>query len=340
MDEMIRKVLFKKYRKLNKKEHGLSSLLHCPCRRVIILHEGNSPTLAYFQQSIAAQFKDIEVILKDGNDLSHLSIQSDDAIVIIRFISSHWQAKIELDIDKLSRIIYFMDDDLLDPTALQRLPKEYRKKILRRASAQHRWITAYCDEFWVSTPYLEKKYSAFDPKIINPMPSNILLEHTPMLRIAYHGTSSHRDEKIWLYEVINQVMNLCHNVTFEIFGEHDIYKLYRNTPRVTVLHPMTWENYLVYTKTQRIDIGLAPLLDSAFNAGRGPVKFYDFVRMGAVGIYSNRAPYKGVVMQNVNGILLENDSELWVNAIKTLAHSHEKRMQLAHNAKQSAIRSC
>ena len=34
-------------------------------------------------------------------------------------------------------------------------------------------------------------------------------------------------------------------------------------------------------------------------------------------------------MQNVNGILLENDSELWVNAIKTLAHSHEKECNFA-----------
>ncbi|MGY3885419.1 glycosyltransferase family 1 protein [Aeromonas aquatica] len=337
MDEMIRRVLFKKYRKLNKKEHGLNSILHGPCRRVIILHEGNSPTLAYFHQSIAAQFKNTDIILKDGHDLSHLSIQPDDAIVIIRFISSHWQARIEQDIDKLSRIIYFMDDDLLDPAALQRLPKEYRKKILRRASAQHRWVTSYCDDFWVSTPYLRKKYSHLDPKIINPTPSSMLLEHTPMLRVAYHGTSSHRDEKIWLYDVISKVMELCQNVTFEIFGEHDIYKLYRNTPRVTVLHPMSWDNYLAYTQTQRIDIGLAPLLESAFNAGRGPVKFYDFVRMGAVGIYSNRAPYKDLVTQNVNGILLENDNASWVNAIKTLAYSHEKRTQLAQNAKNTAM---
>ncbi|MGK3539499.1 hypothetical protein ACSLOP_30130, partial [Escherichia coli] len=39
--------------------------------------------------------------------------------------------------------------------------------------------------------------------------------------------------------------------------------------------------------SQQADIGLAPLLMSKFNAARGGVKFYDFVRMGAAGIYSN-----------------------------------------------------
>ncbi|MGL4544207.1 MAG: glycosyltransferase family 1 protein [Plesiomonas sp.] len=337
MDEMIRKVLFKKYQKLNKKENAHSAAFNGHCPRVIILHEGNSPTLAYFQNSISEQFGHAQIILKDSNDLSHLSIQQDDAIVVIRFISSFWQARIEQNIDKVSKIVYFIDDDLLDPAALQRLPKDYRKKILRRASAQHRWITLYCDEFWVSTPYLSEKYAHFDPKIIQPKPPVSLFEPVSTLRVAYHGSSSHKDEKIWLHDVISRVMERTKNITFEIFGEHDIYKLYRNIPRVTVLHPMSWDNYLVYTKTQRIDIGLAPLLDSDFNAARGHVKFYDFVRMGAVGIFSDSPPYQGVVKQNVNGILLDNDIEKWTATIESLACNHEKRSQLVENARRTVM---
>lgn len=72
---------------------------------------------------------------------------------------------------------------------------------------------------------------------------------------------------------MEQVLQRCPNVSFEIFGEHEIYKLYRELPRVSVLHPMSWENYLAYTKSQQADIGLAPLLMSKFNAAREASNF-------------------------------------------------------------------
>jgi len=130
------------------------------------------------------------------------------------------------------------------------------------------------------------------------------------------------------------VLNQCPQASFEIFGEHEIYKLYRDLPRVTVLHPMSWQNYLDYTQHHRVDIGLAPLLESEFNMARGPVKFYDFVRMGAVGVYSNCAPYSDFIEQNVNGVLLNNDPQKWIEALSLLVNSGQKRQTLANNAKE------
>jgi hypothetical protein len=256
--------------------------------------------------------------------------------VIIRFITPQWQQEIENNIDKLSRVVYFMDDDLFDPSALKALPKEYRTKIIRRSAAQHRWITEYCDDIWVSTPYLARKYAHLNPDIVPAKPSPLLLGAHQPVKIAYHGSSSHRDEKYWLRHIIEGVLALCPQASFEIFGEHEIYKLYRDLPRVSVLHPMTWPNYLAYTKTHRLDIGLAPLLDSGFNLARGPVKFYDFVRMGAVGIYSNRSPYSDFIDQNVNGVLLENDPQKWIKALSVLVNTETKRSELARNAKKHA----
>ncbi|MDV1374543.1 hypothetical protein [Citrobacter freundii] len=124
--------------------------------------------------------------------------------------------------------------------------------------------------------------------------------------------------------------------SLEIFGEPEIYKLYRNLPRVTVLHPMSWQNYLDYTQHHQIDIGLAPLLESEFNMARGPVKFYDFVRMGTVGIYSNCAPYSDFIEQNIDGILLNNDPQKWSKTLALLVNSGQKRQALANNAREFA----
>ncbi|HDT5890685.1 glycosyltransferase family 1 protein [Aeromonas dhakensis] len=336
MDELIRKVLFRPYSKLNKQSYGNQHGTSLTCQSLLILHEGYSPTLAYFEAAIRSRFIGTECRLVDISKPTKLIIDKGTALVIIRFISPLWQQMIEENIDKLSRIVYFMDDDLFDPQALKALPKEYRTKIIRRSSAQHRWITEHCDDIWVSTPYLAQKYAHLNPDIISAKPSTLLLGTHQPVKIAYHGSSSHRDEKYWLRHVIEGVLACCPQASFEIFGEHEIYKLYRDLPRVSVLHPMTWQNYLAYTKSHKLDIGLAPLLDSDFNLARGPVKFYDFVRMGAVGVYSNCAPYSDFIDQNISGILLENDQEKWIKTLSLLVNSEEKRRELAHNAKEHA----
>lgn len=336
MDEIIRRKLFKPYLKLNKQSYGNQQAVAPDYHTLFILHEGASPTLAYFESAITCRFPDARCQFIDTLGPPDARIPDGAALVIIRFVSPSWQLHIERNIDRLSRIVYFMDDDLFDPAALSTLPKEYRTKIMRRSAAQHRWITQYCDDIWVSTAYLAKKYIHLNPDIVSAKPSRSLLETRQPVKIAYHGSSSHREEKYWLRQIIEGVLHACPNASFEIFGEHDIYKFYRDLPRISVLHPMSWKNYLAYTKTHLLDIGLAPLLDSDFNLARGPVKFYDFVRMGAVGVYSNRAPYNDFIEQNINGILLENDPQRWVDAITLLINKEKKRVELANNAKMHA----
>lgn len=336
MDEIIRKALFKPYLSLRKQSQGSQYEPLSECRSLLILHEGDSPTLAYFKEAIKKRFPDTVCQLIDTLTTSDLVIDEGAAMVIIRFITPLWQQKIERHIDRLSRVVYFMDDDLFDPSALNSLPKTYRTKIIRRSAAQHRWITEHCDDIWVSTAHLAQKYAHLNPDIVSARPSPSLLKSQRPVRIAYHGSSSHRDEKYWLRQVIEGVLACCPQANFEIFGEHEIYKLYRDLPRVSVLHPMSWQNYLAYTQSHRLDIGLAPLLDSDFNLARGPVKFYDFVRMGAVGIYSNCAPYSDFIEQNVNGVLLDNNPHKWITALSLLVNSESKRRLLACNAREYA----
>lgn len=337
MSELISKLLFHFYNKFKKYNHFDTNVNdEVKCHRVIILHEGNSSTLAYFQSAFCEKFPFAECILRDVRNGEPFIIKSGDAIVIVRFIPRKWQIFIEREIDKISKIIYFFDDDLLDEYALDSLSKDYRMRIIARSAEQHSWLKKHCSNFWVSTGYLQSKYAYLHPEIIPPKPSSVLLEPQRMIKVVYHGTSSHREEKLWLYGIMEQVLQRCPNVSFEIFGEHEIYKLYRELPRVSVLHPMSWENYLAYTKSQEADIGLAPLLMSKFNAARGGVKFYDFVRMGAAGIYSNVSSYSDIITHNETGILLENEPSLWVNEIINLVQSLQKREYIVKNAHDHA----
>ena len=78
-------------------------------------------------------------------------------------------------------------------------------------------------------------------------------------------------------------------------------------------------------------------MPGAFNAARGPTKFYDYARMGAAGLYSDVAPYRGFVRDGVDGLLLDNDPERWAEAILALALDAEKRAGLAAAARQRLL---
>jgi hypothetical protein len=105
----------------------------------------------------------------------------------------------------------------------------------------------------------------------------------------------------------------------------------------TLLHPLKWPNYLAYTAASRRQIGLSPLLPTPFNAMRGAVKYYDFARMGAVGLYSDVVPFAGFVRHGIDGLLLDNDPALWVETLVALAGDPLRRTAMAAAARVRAL---
>ena len=45
------------------------------------------------------------------------------------------------------------------------------------------------------------------------------------------------------------------------------------------------------------------------------MKFIDYARQGALGLYSRVPPYEGFVRDGIDGVLLPNEPEAWVDAI-------------------------
>jgi hypothetical protein len=235
------------------------------------------------------------------------------------------------------KLIYFMDDDLMDPAALVGLPPAYAKKIRKLTINQRSTLESLCSEFWVSSSYLAEKYREWSPKLLAPRPAMANLLQVSGTAVCYHGTASHQAELNWLAPIITAVQAAKPDTQFEVFGDHSVNKLYRDIPRVSILHPMSWSNYLSYTASVRRDIALAPLLPNPFNAARGPTKFFDFARMGAVGIYTDVEPYRGFVRDGEDGLLLPNDPALWERTIVELVEDEPRRRRMAEAARQRAL---
>ena len=88
------------------------------------------------------------------------------------------------------------------------------------------------------------------------------------------------------------------------------------------------------TSTRKIDIVLNPIIKSNFNDYRSPTKFFDTTRLGAVGIYSNTAPFDAFIRNNQDGILLENNIDLWNDKISYLLSNVNERERLFLNAQK------
>jgi len=301
--------------------------------RVLVLAEGDNASLAYFVRPRLAASSATEVLvdsrLPPSGDLSGFS-----AAVIVRYLPRHWQDALVAMRNAGKPVAYFMDDDLMDAEAHRGLPKPYRRKIDRLARGRRDWIESIATEFWVSTPFLETKYAAWSPERL--VPGIDAATRTPTgqkpVTVCYHGTAAHPDEQQWLLGVVRDLQARRTDTHFCIVGDLPIQKIFRTIPRVTVLHPMSWPNYLAMTRAMPMAVALAPLMPNPFNAARSPTKFFDYTRLGAAGIYADVEPYRGFVRDGIDGILVPMEAPLWIDAIGSLVADPARRESLVRAA--------
>jgi hypothetical protein len=119
--------------------------------------------------------------------------------------------------------------------------------------------------------------------------------------------------------VIAEVLSACPLAHFEVIGDHEVNRLFRDLPRTRVLHPMSWPNYLSHCRAMRGHVGLAPLLPGTFNAARSATKVLDIARASACGIFAEQEPYTEPLVRNAHGMCLPMQAEIWRRAICVLA---------------------
>ena len=150
----------------------------------------------------------------------------------------------------------------------------------------------------------------------------------------YHGSWAHRREIKWLVPIIRQVQKHVPNAWFEIMGTDRVKRLFRGIPRVRVVHPMPWKDYIAYAGTVRYQVGIAPCFDTDFNRARSHSKVFDITRLGAAGIYANVTPYAEKVVHGETGLLCENVPDKWVAAIMLLINDQDLRKSLYVKARE------
>lgn len=112
-----------------------------------------------------------------------------------------------------------------------------------------------------------------------------------------------------------------------------------DVPGVTLFQNIPdYDRYLEFKVSRRWDIGLAPLLGSAFDACKTSVKYREYGGCGIAGVYSRVAPYTDDVADGRTGLLVDNRVDAWVAALERLIESPDERRTLAANARSDVER--
>lgn len=304
-----------------------------PAGRWLLLAEGASPSLDYYVWPQLRRLG-IEAVLRDSRQPPAGDESSFAGAVVVRYLPDAWVENLRRLRRRGCPVVYFMDDDLMDPASHVELPEDYRRKLRRLALRQRGVIESVCSGYWVSTTALAAKHPAWHAQLLAPdMPP---LATASPLRLCYHGTSSHLPERRWLHDFVARLQASCDNTHFTIVGDLEVNRAFRGLPRVSVLHPLGWANYVAQATAYPCEILLAPLVSTPFNIGRGPTKFFDAARLGAVGLYADQAPYRGVVRHDVDGLLLPPEIDAWLAAVQGLAVDPERLRRLAAACRQRA----
>jgi glycosyltransferase involved in cell wall biosynthesis len=82
------------------------------------------------------------------------------------------------------------------------------------------------------------------------------------------------------------------------------------------------------------DALLAPLSNTRTDASKCPNKYLEITAAGAVGVYSNTAPYDHFITNGRNGLLVGNDPASWKSAIQFLLDNPTARAAMLANAQR------
>jgi hypothetical protein len=299
---------------------------------VLLVQEKINPSTDYYlMPRIRAAATPFRVLT--GAEMPAVTELDNACVIFVRYIPPAWIALLQGRRKNIARVIYFMDDDLFDFSATQKMRWRYRWHLVKNAARHQAFLKKIKADIWVSNRHLQQKYSAWSPVWIEPLPLVAVTEPSVSICVFYHGSViTHKAEIEWLFPIMKAVLEQDTHIRFEVVGDATVNRLLKQLPRTMILHSMSWQNYQSFCRDTKRDIGLAPLLPGSFNQARSHTKYFDIARCGAAGIYSRVEPFAGFVRDSVDGLLLDDDPQQWIAAILQLAGEPDRCKALHHNA--------
>lgn len=257
------------------------------------------------------------------------------------------------------KLVYDLDDNYLDVPESNPVHEKFQAG--KRDRAILSTTLSFADALTVSTEPLKDRMQAHFKKLYNiDMPIFVIPnmndikdwdykaapKHKKRIVIGYSGSNSHQDDLMVIMPVMNKLMTKYPNLWFEIIGAIDKGKLDsyfkgfspKNLERVAMLPatPTFWE-YPKYLASMKWDIGIAPLVDTAFTRSKSHIKFMEYSMYKIPVVASRVYPYfmelagRKTITDGETGLLATTPIE-WEAKLEMLIESRSLREKIGQQA--------
>jgi glycosyltransferase involved in cell wall biosynthesis len=291
--------------------------------------------LNYLNKKNHLDFEVVDLSQEENNVVNYVP----DIVILQRINNLSYYDFIKLLKSKGSKIIFELDDNLLELPPKNPAFSLYSDPIQRRGFLEYLWLA---DHITVSTENLKHYYSRFN-KSITVIPNqideeifdnnSIRITNKSKVRIGFAGTTTHQEDFEQVIPALKRITENYKNIAELVFInmipkdfiEHKTVKYIPGTGYLSSFAKLLIES--------RIDIGLAPLSFNRFNMAKSDIKFLEYAKSGIAGIYSNFGPYKRSIIDDENGLLInfENSNE-WFYKLEHLINNPNKIDIIKKNA--------
>lgn len=257
-----------------------------------------------------------------------------DVIVFIRSDSELDAYVSEIAKKANKRLVYVLDDDLLNvPAYINSSPHYNSSKVQNNIVS----IMQNCDVFLTPSRKLKEKYSKyFEYAFTIEEPSlqhNITKETTDdVVRVGFAGSIDRAQDidDIIASALLKVIDHYGNKVSVEFMGaKPDIVE------KKQLMHypyQNSYDEYINVMGKLNWDIGLAPMPISEFHSCKYINKYVEYSSFGIAGIYTKTEPYTSGIKNEVNGLLVDNNTDDWYKAICRLIDDISLRKTIVDNA--------
>ncbi|MCT4545244.1 MAG: hypothetical protein N4A63_17060 [Vallitalea sp.] len=278
---------------------------------------------------------------KETRNITEQDIELADVIICIRGAEEIEVHIVDRCKDQGKYLINYLDDDLLN---INTLSNSYNKSYFEKENVRNnlKLIMKKSNCLWTTNNKIAVNYSSFfDKVIVTNAPALLLnaknteisqINNKNFITIGFAGGIDHRAffEKILMRPFRNIFVEYKDKIKIEIFGFMPYYM--HNLPLSYYEYKEDYNQYKSFMLSRKWDIALAPLENTSFHSCKYFNKFLEYGSIKAAGIYSNVEPYTLIVQNNNNGLLVDNNTKDWLNAIISLINNEQKRMDIINNA--------
>ncbi len=149
--------------------------------------------------------------------------------------------------------------------------------------------------------------------------------------LGWAGSYSHLEDLKWIAPTVVEFLKKHPNVRFSLMGTKRGMDYFSGIPDRQKSYRPTGSLSDYYRFLETIDVGLAPLLNTAYNRCRSDIKFLEYGSRGVTPVLSAHAPYQKTADHGVTALLFKDEIELR-KLLKELAEDPENRYSISRNA--------